>query len=120
MTSIWNPPWPSAEAINNDGVIVGGCRLIDTSPGQPLLWEDELADPRHLPLPEGFVGFAMPRAINNAGVIVGELSGELTTGGETVHVEGLIAWLTWRDLNGRIQVSTPTWFPFTWDCRNPR
>lgn len=107
-----NSPIASAQAINNAGIIVGGCRLIGTSAGQPLLWEDELADPVHLPLPDGFRGWAMPRAINSAGVIVGDLSGDLTAGEETVHVEGLIVWLAWRDQNAQLQVSAPTWFHF--------
>lgn len=106
-------PEASAQAINPDGIIVGGCRLIDTRGGQPLLWKDELASPLRMPLPEGFSGWAMPRAINRSGVIVGDLSGELMSGGESEHVEGLIVWLAWWNQDGQVQVSTPTWFPFS-------
>ncbi len=104
-------PTASAEAINADGLIVGGCRLLNAGPGQPLMWEDELADPMPLPLPTGFTGWAMPRAINSGGVIVGEYSGDQLNGEESNHVEGLIAWYTWVDEEGRRRIGPSTCFP---------
>lgn len=104
-------PLASAEAINDQGIIVGGCRLVDSWPGQPLLWEHEQAEPILLPLPDGFTGWAMPRGINYSGIIVGDLSGDFTSAEGTDHVEGLIAWLAWHDADGTLQVSRPTWLP---------
>jgi hypothetical protein len=106
-------PTASGEAINADGLIVGSCRLLNAGPGQPLMWEDELADPMPLPLPTGFTGWAMPRAINRGGVIVGEYSGDQSNGVESNHVEGLIVWYTWVDEEDRRRIGPPTCFPMS-------
>lgn len=103
-------PAAIATGVNERGWIVGGYRSIGAGPGQPLLWTSAAGSPSALPLPSGFSGWAMPRSVNDDGVIVGELSGQIVTAGVASPVEGLVVWLAWTDIQGATQIDPPTWF----------
>ncbi|MBW2400499.1 MAG: hypothetical protein JRG80_14655 [Deltaproteobacteria bacterium] len=66
-------PPNAAEGINSSGTIVGTLQEVD-GPRYPTRWEDAQASPETLPNDGPYLG-PFPKAINDAGIIVGHTDG---------------------------------------------
>jgi hypothetical protein len=106
-----------ARDINNAGIIVGyGYTLDGTCLG--VVWQDRLAEPVVLPLPDGFSGYGIRATnINNptngSGIILGTIDGTIVTASGTLSAVGAIVWRYSFDANAELVLSPPTWFSFS-------